>query len=270
MPTNQPFLTAVESIQNAASGADRWRNREKQPPAYIRRTAKSATIVEYGREDLQQIFEDCALLNLWEDVRAFSDRDADVLLYIFSAIIKETDGKDSVWIHAKHFLEQRGIKPITKREGMTTRRAGDRTEDLAAVESSIYRLSGLWINIEECFPLRKKGGKQRVFCHQGRLFAVMEIWTQHGIIPDSQRTPVAWKIKAGDWLMEYLTTPRYVAFLCNQSLQYDPHNEVWEKRLSRYFLFFLRINARQHGSVLTKIVEKLLQANSLPIDKSRN
>lgn len=271
VPTNQPFIATVESIQNAASGADRWRHREKQPPSYARHTDKSATVVEYGREDPQQVFEDRAITNLWKDVRAFSDRDADLLLYAFSTLIKETDGKGGAWIHAKHFLEQRGIKPITKREGVITRRAGDRVEDLAAVEHSLYRLSGLWVNIEERFPAPKKGGKQRVFRHQGRLFAVMETWTQHRMVPQEgipEQIPVAWKIKAGDWLMEYLHAPRYVAFLCDQSLHYDPRNEVWEKRLSRYFLFFLRINAKHHRSVLTRSIEELLHANSLPINAS--
>jgi hypothetical protein len=270
IPTNQPFITAVESIQNAASGADRWQHREKQPPAYARRTSKSTTVVEYGRDDEQQIFEDRVIHNLWNDVREFSDRDADLLLYAFSSIIKETGGKGGAWIHAKQFLEQRGVKPMTKKEQGVTRRSGYRAEDLAAIEKSIYRISGLWINIEEVFPPRKKGGKQRVYRHQGRMFAVMESWAQHTIEDGggtSERVPVAWKIKAGDWLMEYLSGPRYVAFLCDQSLKYDPYHEIWEKRLSRYFLFFLRINAKHHSNVLRRRIEALLQANSLFIDR---
>lgn len=275
LPTNQPFITAMEAIQNASSGADRWQMGEKQPPYYTRQTEKNITTIEYGRESEQQVFEDRAILNLWKDVKGFtsseekvegfSDRDGDMLLYKFSAIIKE-GGKDAVWIHAKSFLEQRGVKPITKKEGAVTRRAGDRTEDLAAIERSIYRLSGLWINIEEVFPPRKKGGKRRVYRHKGRLFAVMETWTQDTLTTTgetSERIPIAWKIKAGDWLMEYLDAPRYVAYLCDQSLKYDPHNELWEKRLSRYFLFFLRINARHSNSALTRQVGELIQANSL-------
>jgi hypothetical protein len=280
-PTNQTFVTTMEAIQNAASGAGRWQSKEQQPPYYTRRTERNTTIVEYGRTAEQEVFEEKAIVNLWKDVKGFSspeeqvegfnDRDGDLLLYIFSAIIKETDGKDSAWIHAKQFLAQRGVAPITKQEGAVTRRAGDRTEDLAAIERSIYRLSGLWITIEEIFPPRKKGGKQRVFTHKGRLFAIMETWRQNTLGENggtTERIPVAWKIKAGDWLMEYLDAPRYTAWLCDQSLKYDPHNEQWEKRLSRYFLFFLRINARHSTATLTRSVEELVQANSLPLDKT--
>jgi hypothetical protein len=270
VPTNQPFITAVESIQNAASGAGRWQRRENQPPAYARRTDKNTTVVEYGRDDERQVFEDRVIQNLWKDVREFSDRDADLLLYAFSSIIKETGSKGSAWIHAKQFLEQRGVKPMTKKEHGVTRRSGYRAEDLAAIEKSMYRLSGLWINIKEVFPPRKKGSKQRVYRHQGRMFAVMESWAQDTIETEDdapERVPIAWKIKAGDWLMEYLSVPRYVAFLCDQSLKYDPYHEIWEKRLSRYFLFFLRINAKHHNGVLLRSIEELLQANSLPIDR---
>jgi hypothetical protein len=145
------------------------------------------------------------------------------------------------------------------------------------VEDSLYRLSNLWINIEEVFSPCNKGGKQRVFRHHGRLFAIMETWTQNTIAPSSmpgetevaqpERIIVAWKIKAGDWLLEYLAAPRYVALLCDQALKYDPYHEIWEKRLSRYLLFFLRINAKHQSSVLTRSVEELLQANALPINK---
>lgn len=269
VPTNQPFLTTVQSIQNAASGAGRWQGTGKQPPYYVRRTAKSATTIEYGREETQQIFTDRAILNLWKDVREFSDRDADLLLSIFSAIIRETNGAGAAWIWASHFLDQRGVRPIMKREGALIRRAGHRLKDIADIDQAIYRLSGLWITIEEVFPARRKGGKARVYRHQGRVLTVVETWSQHTLDVDGQtpeRLPVAWKIRAGDWLMEYLQAPRYVAAFCDQSLRYDPENEKWEKRLSRYFLFFLRINSRHQSSTLVRSIEELLQANSLPLD----
>jgi hypothetical protein len=271
VPTNQPFFTAVESIQNAASGASRWHGQERQPPYYARKTEKSSTIIEYGRDAEQQVFEDRAILNLWKDVHAFSDRDADLLLYAFSAIIKETNGQGGVWIWAQSFLDQRGVKPMSRTvEGTGRRRAGHRTEDVADIDASLYRLSGLWITIEEVLPPRKKSGKPRVYRHQGRVLTVMETWTQHTLHVSSEReerVPLAWKIRAGDWLLEYLHAPRYVAFLCEQSLHYDPENEKWEKRLSRYLLFFLRMNSRHSNSVLVRSVEELFQANSLPLDR---
>ncbi len=270
VPTNQPFLTAVQSIQNAASGASRWQKQEKQPPYYVRQTEKSSTIIEYGREDEQQLFEDHAILNLWQDVRAFSDRDADLLIYVFSAIIRETNGHGGAWIWATHFLDQRGVKPMMKQEHTLRRRAGHRTEDIADIEASLYRLSGLWITIEERFPFQKKRKNARVYRHRGRVLTVMETWTQETLCASNEKQesiPFAWKIRAGAWLMEYLQAPRYIAWLCEKSLCYDPENERWEKRLSRYVLFFLRINSRHGGRTLVRCVDELLQANSLPLDK---
>src|SRR5437879_13367944 len=85
VPTNQPFITTVESIQNAASGANRWQSTNRQPPHYVRQTRQSVTTIEYGRKHEQQHFTDRTILNLWTDVRELSERDADLLLCIFSA-----------------------------------------------------------------------------------------------------------------------------------------------------------------------------------------
>ncbi len=271
VPTSQPFITTVESIQNAASGASRWRKANRQPPHYTRQTAKSSTTIEYGRTHQEQLFTDRAILNLWRDVQEFSDRDADLLLSIFSAIIRETNGSGAAWIWASHFLDQRGVKPIIKREGGRSRRAGHRVEDVVDIDQAIYRLSKLWITIEEIFPARRKGSKARVYRHQGRVLMVVETWSQETLDTEDETTeclPVAWKIRAGDWLMEYLQAPRYVAALCDQSLTYDPYHEMWEKRLSRYFLFFLRINAKHSSSQMLRSVEELLHANSLPINQN--
>lgn len=270
VPTNQPFITTVESIQNAASGASNWSGGQKQPPHYRRQTRQNTTTIEYGRKREQQYFTDRAIFNLWEDVQAFSDSDADLLLYIFSAIIREED-TGAAWIWASHFLDMRGVRPIIKHQGNHSWRAGHRTENVAAIDEAIYRLSMLWITIDEVFPPHRKGGKVRVYRHQGRVLTVVETWSQHALGLDgetTERLPVAWKIRAGDWLMDYLQAPRYVALLCDQSLQYDPENEKWEKRLSRYFLFFLRINSQKSNCTLVRSVEELIKANSLPLDQA--
>lgn len=269
VPTNQPFITTVESIHNAASGAGRWHRKEKQPPYYVRQTEKNTTFIEYGRDGESQVFDDRAILNLWQDVKAFSDRDVDLLLFVFSAIIQQTNGQGGAWIWASQFLDQRGVKPITKRVGTVSRRAGHRIEDILDLDDSFYRLSGLWITIEETFPARRKGGKPRVYRHKGRVITVMETWSQETLTSDDQgreRLPIAWKIRAGDWLLEYLKAPRYVAHLCDQSLKYDPYHELWEKRLSRYLLFFLHINSRQSQCIMVRSIRELLLSTSLPLD----
>ncbi len=53
-------------------------------------------------------------------------------------------------------------------------------------------------------------------------------------------------------------------FSVNKHLKYDPHNEKWEKRLARYFLFHMRMNGRI--GVVNREIGPLLETLSLPID----
>lgn len=263
-----PLYVASEAIQNAASGADRWETPDKQPPFYARQSDNNTTTIEYGREAEQQIFEEKAVINLYKEVKNYKDTDVDLMLYTLSAIIKETNGEGAAWIWASRFLDDREIKPITKNTNTNLeRRAGHRAERLAEIDEAIYRLSGLWINIREYIPPKRKGGKTRVFTHRGRLWAVMETWTQNTLGENgepNERVPVAWRIKAGDWLMEYLgPARRYVGYLCDQALKYDPYHQQDEKRLAYYFLFFLRFNARNNDSFLVREIGDLLKACTL-------
>ncbi len=268
IPYCYPLYVASEAIQNAASGADRWATPDKQPPFYARQSGNNTTTVEYGREAEQQIFEDKAVINLYKELKEYKDTDVDLLLYTLSAIIKETNGEGAAWIWANKFLDDREIKPITKNTNTSLeRRAGHRVERLAEIDEAIYRLSGLWINIREYIPPKRKGGNTRVFTHRGRLWAVMETWTQNTLGENGEpheRIPVAWRIKAGDWLMEYLgPARRYVGYLCDQALKYDPYHQQDEKRLAYYFLFFLRFNAKNNDSFLVREIGDLLKACTL-------
>lgn len=263
-----PLYVASEAIQNAASGADRWENPDRQPPFYARKSGNNTTTIEYGRESEQQVFEEKAVINLYKEVKNHKDTDIDFMLYTLSAIIKETNGEGAAWVWASKFLDDREIKPITKNTNTSMeRRAGHRAERLAEIDEAVYRLSGLWINIREYIPPKRKGGKTRVFTHRGRLWAVMETWTQNTLGENGEtqeRIPVAWKIKAGDWLMEYLgPARRYVGYLCDQALKYDPYHQQDEKRLAYYFLFFLRFNAKNNDSFLVREIGDLLKACTL-------
>jgi len=223
--------------------------------------------VEFGRTSDVQTFNPITTLSLWKEVQQFDDYDADILLAVIAQIIKTTDGQGSAWFWASQFLDNRDIIPVTKKEGDGVRRAGHRVENVARIEEGLQRIANLWVNIEEIIPPKRKGQKPKKFVHRGRLLMITETWTQEGLIRDGKpRLPIAWKIRAGDWLLEYLDAPRMVAYLCEQSLQYDPYRELWEKRLSRYFMFHLRINAQHASNMITRRVGLLIHDLSLPID----
>jgi hypothetical protein len=75
-------------------------------------------------------------------------------------------------------------------------------------------------------------------------------------------------MRAGAWLKTFLESPnRQVAYLCQKTLQYDPYREQWEKRLSRYFMFHIRMNARGSRAMFNREIGKLLKELSLIIDE---
>jgi hypothetical protein len=61
-----------------------------------------------------------------------------------------------------------------------------------------------------------------------------------------------------------------VAYLCQKTLQYDPYRQLWEKRLSRYFMFHGRLNTRAGGgAIFNREIGPLLNELSLDIEEGR-
>jgi hypothetical protein len=80
---------------------------------------------------------------------------------------------------------------------------------------------------------------------------------------------VAWRYKPGTWAAPFLAAPNlHFALLCQTTLQYDPYREQWEKRLARYFMFYLRISGGPNygGTTIRRAVGDLLTELELPLD----
>jgi hypothetical protein len=271
IPSPGPMQAIIESLENAASGADRWQRPEKQPPYYTFSRQGGQTIVEYGRKETTTVLEDSVTRGLWEGVKKLSDYDADVLLGVFAQIIKN-DGAPA-WFWPSQFLDYRGVVPIMKDQNTPQeRRAGHRIERIQEVLDALYKMSNLWVRIEEIREPKRKGKKPRKFVHSGRVFMIGETWTQEGLDlayedgAQLQREIKALRCTPGEWLKEYLDAPRMVAFLADKILRYDPYREMWEKRLARYFMFHLRINAKHNSAVITRRIGLLFHDMSLPVD----
>ena len=276
VPTPLTIQAIINAQQNAASGGDRWQHPEGHPPFYVHKTKAGATIVEYI-QNRNETLNDVTTASLWAQVRESSDLDSDVLLGMFAHMIKcpaESDG--SVWFFADNMLDYRGVQPRMKADtpGGKKRRAGHRPEDRLEIGHCVDRATNIWLTIdqyiyEEQPKSKRKQGKRRQYTHQGRLLSVDEIWYQRELDIDTNapNIPIGWRIRPGDWLRTFLESPdRYVAWLCQRTLQYDPYREQWEKRLSKYFMFHMRMNAAGGGKFNRKI-GPLLSELSLPINR---
>lgn len=284
MPTNQVFQDVLGSIHNAASGAGRWQFPPNSPPFYSHTTKSGSTIIEIMHDD-KEILDDHATESLWAQVREFTDLDGDTALCMIAQLIKgPMDDSRSTWFFSSNMLDYRGIQPIMKADtpGGKKRRAGHRQEDLQDIADSVSRVSNMWLTIErfihEEAPRSKRGkGKRREYTHKGRFIPIDEVWYQQelpsGDSPIERhlapRMAIGWRIRAGEWLNTFLSKQnRYVAYLCQQALKYDPHNEKWEKRLARYFFFHIRMNAAS-GGVFNREIGKMIDELSLPVEEDR-
>ena len=272
-----PFQAVVSSIHNAASGADKWQHPTDQAPSFLYQKDSGNTIIEYKGGQKDEVFNDQTTAFLWQQVQQFTDLDNDVLLAMIAHLIKCAEKDGSTWFFASNFLDYRGVKPIMKHDTPSghARRAGHRQKDIAEVGKSVERIGNIWMIINQVIEeetagatSRRKRRKRKEYSHRGRLLCIEEAWTQRELATNEPGIEIGWKMRAGSWLKVFLESPnRQVAYLCQKTLQYDPYREHWEKRLSRYLMFHLRMNAGGSSVMFNREIGKLLKELSLPIDE---
>lgn len=273
IPSCMPLQHVVNSIQNAASGASNWRIGENNVPYFTGVSASGSTIIEY--------IDDRSTIEFWEQVKSFTDLDADVLLATLGQLLRSPREQDrrSAWIFADTLLDYRGITPIIKTDmpGGKKRRAGHRPEDKHDIAQSMHRITNLWVTVNQIIKVdeisagKRRKKKRTQYTERSRVLSLESMWYQREL-PDNDEpvllkppssTPIGWLVRAGDWLEPFLEN-RQVAYLCKKVLEYDPLHEMWEKRIARYFFFHFRMNAR--AGVFNREIGKLLADLSLPID----
>lgn len=276
----QTAQAVVFSIQDAASGKKRWKDQKGGGPQFhhMNKDKTSKTVIEYNTTDRTAPLNNTIAKSLWDQLDQFNDRDVDAVLIAlaYCAASKEP----SVWIFASDILDHRGIAPITKKdtpEGKE-RRAGHRIEDMAPYAGSFSRIGNIWVTIQqyindEGLDQKTKRRKKKMYTHSGRFLSIDETWHQrefnHETGEYEQGVAIGWKIRPGDWLRTFLEFPNeQIALLCQTTLGYDPHNEMWPKRLAYYLFFHGHIsNQKGGGATLNRTVEDLLTVNSLDIDE---
>ncbi len=263
----QGVLASLHAAQDAERG---WRNGEASMPVFdFARPQGTARVLmrPNGEGHVGQVVAEM----LWSQVRAFSDKDGDVLLAMMAQAMEpgrmETDG--ATWITAAAILDYRGVRPIMKREGKALRRAGHRVEDMAEIAACVDRLGSQWIELiavqtRESRPGRRQPKVTRT-SYESKLFVVDEHLMQGDL--DGPQRAIAWRYRLGRCITEFLSAPnRQVARIMQHVLEYDPYRQSFEKRLGRYFTIHHRISA-SYKAPLRRKVGGLFDELRLPVNR---
>lgn len=289
-------IPALQIIQGLSSPT--WSKREDGTPYYHAETVKGREQGENTSTEMELRLEDEPepprpiqeqVAQLWELTRARTDLDGDLFLAMWAQHLSaHKDAEGYAWLTGDLFLSYRGIEPITKAEpDGERRRAGQRTEDKQTVSAALVRQMAVWVKVRTMLEgsedgegasggagrKRSKARPRRQYTHESRLWLVPEVVRQHqltGVTSDGLSSHiVAWRYKPGTWATPFLAKPNlHFALLCQTTLKYDPYREQWEKRLARYFMFYLRISGGPNygGTGIPRKVGDLLTELDLPID----
>jgi hypothetical protein len=255
-----------------------------QPPTFIHSTDSGTTHVQLrpeGAKEIEPLSKD-TVASLWQQVPQMTDLEGDVYLAaLVQALATPPDEEGYTWLTCQHILDYRGVQPIMKHEGAVTRTAGHRQEDIAAVSKAFRRAASIWINIrqwigEETGTGKRKKRKKVLYTMSCNVIQIGRTIRQDELAPppdinDPPRMPgvtVAYGYRIDPGILRLLTPPnRQVALLHQKSLRYDPYHQQWEKRLSRYFMFHLRIAAGHGSASIKRNPGALIGELSLPINR---
>ncbi len=275
-----PFQAFSEAASNAASGAGRWtENRVDETTfrvSYPYVKPSGITTIHMQEED-----KDVSLARerAWQQVKAMGDLDGDTYLAMIvqlRATIHNRDKDGWTWVRADKILDYRGIaqKKDTTPSGKVYAE-GHRIEDIADIARCVRRMKNTRITVEQAIfeepqsaTKRRKPGKGRMvqYRRESPLFQFGDVITRQQLWNYSDgmgyaTTEVAWQVKESAWMEPFIAGTNYMETRLLQScLNYDPHNEKWEKRLSRYLMFHLRSNGNRP---LTRNIGALLEETSL-------
>jgi hypothetical protein len=282
-----PQLDPVEGVLLALSHAKKeggWKE-VNAIPTYIHQKATSTTEVTVRPLENQVIPSDITN-QLWQRVRQFNDVDGDILLAMLAQFLgspPDPDGGGGTWITAQQILEYRGILPkIHKREKAskdeTYRSAGHRMEDLQDVAEGVERIRDTHITVRTWKESHKptkasKSARKRVYHHESYLVTISDYIQQSRLLLEEElpshdeSLAIAWYYRPGNCLDVFLTGPNYrAAWLLQQALHYDPYHEQWEKRLARYFIFQMRMNAELGGTTIKRAIGVLIDELALSLN----
>ena len=243
------------------------------------RVKPGGTTTTQVRGDATGKDREIVLADLRAQVNKLSDLHSDIYWAMVAQLVKgPKDEGGNTWISVQQLLAYRGIEPIHKIENGHQRPAGHRMEDKFDYSQIISSMENTWIKVSNMEIIDneaesgkdKKRGRSRI-TRESRLFMFGDIVYHQELSLDGEpgrRYPIAWQYRASNWMFPFLDGPyRFVGVLLEKTLNYDPHNEFWEKRLAKYFMIYLRTQASKHNRPI-KIQELFDECNLITDERN--
>jgi hypothetical protein len=278
VPEHIAVRGVLAAYSNAQSGAAGW----QQPGglAFTYQQGKEMAQVEF-RPDASTLLSREAL---WGQIRGLGDLDGDVFLALLAQWCAGHEPDGSCWISSQNLLHYRGITP---RKYLTVdgqeRLYHHRLDDLRLMEQAIEHLRqtyvtvGQWVKESLVEGRRKRGRPRKEYLTlHSYLIQISDFLTHQLLVADAEGekpagTPevqIAWKFRLGTCLETFLQDANpQLAYLLQQSLNFDPVKEYWEKRLSRFLIFNLRL--REGAQSGTWCLRDIFKELSLPMEGER-
>ncbi|MEK5482050.1 helix-turn-helix domain-containing protein [Viridibacillus sp. FSL R5-0888] len=196
------------------------------------------------------------LQEAWHVADSLTDVDVDVfdaLCGIFLSRAKHNE--EMIEIELNDLLALRGLKPKLGGEG---RRGGFEAKQKEQILKSLTNIQSIWLSIDKATIYEK--GKPVQIKMQGRTFIFKD---EHGEEYSISEKNCARKITftIDQVFAKYLNgSSRQVALLSMKALQYHPYKQLWEKRLSRYFSWRWRTQARKGSFLQPNKIHTLLES----------
>jgi hypothetical protein len=280
--THQPFQAYSSAV---IARPDEWQQetaeKENELILSYRRVKPSGTTFVQIREELRgDQSRETALARMWEQTNKLSDLDADVYLAMIAQMLKGVkDEQGNTWITAQQILDYRGIEPKANKSATgSIYVGGHRWEDIEAIAACVKNMENVVIRVNEqqiiddTAPTSNKRKRPRkTVSLNSRLFMFGDT-IDHKTLPfdgPGRSITIAWQYRQSSWMVPFLEgSNRFTGLLFQKVLQYDPYHEVWEKRLSRHFMFWLRTNA-SHEKKPALVIGDLLAELNLGIEEDR-
>lgn len=199
----------------------------------------------------------------WEQAEELSELDVDVYDALCSFFLsKAKHHKDTVEIHLDDLLSIRGLKP---KLGGFGRRGGYENNQRSQVLRALSKIQNLWINLEKATVYEK--GKPVQLKLKGRAY-IFKDKNNEDYIFGKQTPEKKFMFTVDEVFAKYLYgSGRQVALLPIQALQYNPYQERWEKKLTRYLSWRWRTQARRGDYLQPHKISTLLDVTGEEINE---
>lgn len=254
--SNAPYQSVRESLSNKSFKSYEY---TPWPTAQIcKGTIEGKVQIKPYRFDRNGLAVDdqTIIQGSWVQAKKLSELDVDVYDALCSFFLsKAKHHKDIVEIHLDDLLSIRGLKP---KLGGNGRRGGYEMKQREQILKALTNLQSLWIDLEKAIIYEK--GKPVQMKLQGRAFIFIDQNHNEYCIGNQ---PLEKKLlfTVDEVFAKFLYgSGRQMALLPVQALQYNPYQEIWEKKLTRYFSWRWRTQARKGDYLQPHKISSLLHA----------